>query len=115
VHFLCIPIISPYAFKRYLGWNIGIVTFTVTLGILASGIDLVLGLVGSTCSPMMMFVMPAAFYLGALRKQQLASLHEDEEVQSLSSFFWDELYAFLLLCWGLALIPCCTAVWAMSL
>ena len=58
---------------------------------------------------------PAAFYLGALRKQQLASLHEDEEVQSLSSFFWDELYAFLLLCWGLALIPCCTAVWAMSL
>ena len=41
---------QPYSFKRYLCWNIGIVSLTLTAGILASGIDVVLGLVGSTCS-----------------------------------------------------------------
>ena len=45
---------KPYDFKRYLAWNIGIVAVTVTVGILAPGIDVVLGLVGSTCSPLMM-------------------------------------------------------------
>jgi amino acid permease len=91
---------KPYSFNRYLGWNIGIVSLTTMVGILAPGIEVVLGLVGSTCSPMMVFVMPALFYL-----------YTDED----SWYSGRKLPAFCLLCWGCALIPCCTAVWAISL
>lgn len=91
---------QPYTFKRYLGWNIGIVAITTTVGILAPGIEVVLGLVGSTCSPMMVFVMPALFYL-----------YSDEDPWTNQR----KVFAVMLLCWGAVLIPICTAVWAISL
>jgi amino acid permease len=90
---------QPYSFKRYLCWNIGIVSLTLTVGILAPGIDVVLGLVGSTCSPMMVFVLPALFYL-----------YSDEDPWSTGR----KIPATMLLCWGVVLIPTCTAIWAMS-
>lgn len=91
---------QPYSFQRYLGWNVGIVVITTTVGILAPGIEVVLGLVGSTCSPMMVFVLPALFYL-----------YSDDDPWTTQR----KVPAVMLLCWGIVLIPVCTAVWGMSL
>ena len=57
----------PYTFKRHLGLNIGIVSVAAAVGIYISGIASVLSLVGSTCSPCMVYILPALFYLKVRR------------------------------------------------
>ena len=87
----------PYSFRRYLKLNIVLVSLTATVGILAPNIDVVLGLVGSTCSPMMMFVLPALF---GLCSDNRSWLHPAKRG------------ALLLFIFGSALIPTCTIIWA---
>ena len=75
----------PYSLKRSMGINFVLVAFTTIVGILVPDIGVLLGLVGSTCSPIvrlrpggmdnpqllshvrvatqMVYILPAAFYL----------------------------------------------------
>jgi hypothetical protein len=48
----------PYCFWRYFKLNVALVGLTTLVGILAPSIDVVLGLVGSTCSPTMCSCCP---------------------------------------------------------
>lgn len=90
----------PYSFTRNFIMNLGIVAITTTVGVVAPGVESVLGVVGSTCSPMMMFVCPAAFYLRAEDGAWTAP---------------HKLPALGLLIYGCVLIPVCTTVWAINL
>jgi amino acid permease len=56
----------PYAFWRNFGLNLGIVGFTGGIGISVSKLDQVLTVVGSTCSPLMIYILPALFYLAPI-------------------------------------------------
>jgi sodium-coupled neutral amino acid transporter 11 len=53
---------------EHVGLNLVIVTATTAIGILAPDIEVVLKLVGSTCSPLMVFVLPSLFYLRATER-----------------------------------------------
>ena len=88
----------PYDFWRSFKLNVALVGITTLVGILAPTIDVVLGLVGSTCSPTMMFVLPALFGLKA----------DDRPWTSP-----DKRPALGLLIFGCALIPVCSMVWAL--
>ena len=88
----------PYCFWRYFKLNVALVGLTTLVGILAPSIDVVLGLVGSTCSPTMMFVLPALFGLKA-----------DDEPWTAPA----KRPALALLVFGCTLIPVCTTVWAL--
>lgn len=53
----------PYAFWRNFGLNLAIVSVTGAVGMSVSELDQVLTVVGSTCSPLMVYILPALFYL----------------------------------------------------
>ena len=55
----------PYTFWRNFGINLAIIAFTGAIGMSVGQLDQVLTVVGSTCSPLMVYVLPASFYLVA--------------------------------------------------
>ena len=87
----------PYAFWRNFGLNLGILVICGSIGMSVKKLDVVLGFIGSTCSPIMVFILPALFYL-VPQEQKWTNFPRP----------------FFLLIWGIALIPCCLAMWAME-
>lgn len=89
----------PSTWQRHLGLNIVIVTATAVVGILASGIKDVIHLVGSTCSPMIVFILPALFHLRAAPGATLSRAKAP---------------ALAMLIYGAVLIPLCTTLWILG-
>lgn len=99
----------PYKFKRYLVLNISIISCTTLIGVVAPGIDSVLGLVGSTCSPMMVFILPSLFYLESYRINYTSS--NTLWCREVLASQWK---ATTLLVFGTTLIPVCITAWILN-
>jgi solute carrier family 38 (sodium-coupled neutral amino acid transporter), member 2 len=97
---------KEFAFSRYVMLNASIVIITGVVGIVASGIEKVLGLVGSTCSPMMIYVLPPLLYFES--KKFLSA----DELKNTGS---TDLGAKALLLFGIVLIPLCVTLWILGL
>jgi amino acid permease len=91
--------IRPYEFWRNFGLNVGILGVCGAIGMTVKDLDVVLGFVGSTCSPVMVFVLPALFYLVPSKKSCCRCVN---------------IKAIFMLLWGLFLIPACLFVWSLS-
>ena len=86
----------PYAFWRNFCLNLGILSACGAIGMLVQDLDVVLGFVGSTCSPLMVFVLPALFYLIPSAKET-----------RLPTFVCANAKVIFMLSWGVFLIPAC--------
>ena len=60
---------KAYSIVRYFLLNLVIIGLTTGIAIRFPSIDVVLGYVGSTCSPTMVYVLPAVFYLRAFPEE----------------------------------------------
>ena len=96
---------KEFSFSRYVMLNAAIVIITGVIGIVAKQIEVVLGLVGSTCSPMMIYVLPPLLYFES--KKFMTS---DELKNSGST----DMGAKALLLFGGILIPLCVTLWVLS-
>lgn len=96
---------KEFSFDKYVMLNLVIVSITATVGILAAQIEVVLGLVGSTCSPMMIYVLPPLLYLKSREFVKPSELPEYKK---------RDAGAYLLLVFGLSVIPLCIVVWALE-
>mmetsp|Transcript_3971 Transcript_3971/g.7613 ORF Transcript_3971/g.7613 Transcript_3971/m.7613 type:complete len:253 (+) Transcript_3971:215-973(+) len=63
LHFLLWGPSVPHSTWRQFVLNVLVIAFTASLGIEVRGIDTVFGAIGSTTSPMIVFVLPAVFYI----------------------------------------------------
>jgi amino acid permease len=88
----------PYQFWRNFGLNFLILSLCGSIGMSVKNLDVVLGFIGSTCSPIMIFCLPALFYLVPQKKR-------------LTCKNFRSIFLFL---WGLLLIPCCLTMWSME-
>ena len=84
---------------RFVIFNIVLLILTTTIAIAAPGVGPVIELIGSTCSPLMVYILPALFFLHAkpgkmLRRENLAPL--------------------TLLTVGVVMIPVCLFMWGMK-
>eukprot|EP00939_MAST-03C_sp_MAST-3C-sp1_P005453 g5453.t1 len=95
-----------FSFGRYVALNAVIVTTTGIIGVLAHKVDTVLGIVGSTCSPMMIYVLPPLLFLEARKFMNPAELLESSA---------DARGAYGLLILGIVLIPLCVTLWVLGL
>ena len=86
--------------------NAAIVCVTGTVGVATDKIETVLGFVGSTCSPMMIYVLPPLLFL------QSRKFMNPAELQASAS---DAKGAYMLLIFGIVLIPLCVTLWALDL
>ena len=82
--------------RRFFMLNVLIVCFTTTLAIFAGHINIILELVGATCSPLIMYIFPALFYLKVDKNGN------------------DRVAARVLLLAGMVLIPLCVSFWAIK-
>lgn len=87
----------PQTTARHVALNVGLVAVTCTLGIVLPKIEVVFSLVGSTCSPIVVFILPALFYL----KASPAPAASTEKVP-----------AWLVLAYGVLCIPISVGTWA---
>ena len=87
-----------YNFYRFLGLNIGLLTLITSTAVAAPGVSPVIELIGSTCSPIMMYVLPAMFLL----QSQTTKWLRRENAKPLCLLFT-----------GALLIPLCVFVWIM--
>jgi len=97
---------AEFSFGRYVLLNASIVIVTGTIGVAAKQIETVLGIVGSTCSPMMIYVLPPLLFLEARKFMNPAELQETSA---------DARGAYALLIFGVVLIPLCVVLWALGL
>ena len=88
----------PYKVWRPLGLTVSILTLALVVGMNASGIETVLELVGSTCSPCMVFILPALFYLKS--QEDLGPWLQRRNLPALG-----------LLAWGCLLVPASLFIW----
>ena len=88
----------PYEFWRHFSLNFGILGVCGAIGISVQKLDVVLGFVGSTCSPIMVFVLPALYSLVPSPKCCVPSNYK----------------TIFMLAWGLLLIPACLSVWVLQ-
>lgn len=87
----------PYDFKRNFCMTLFVVGVSAIIGIKSPSIEIVLELVGSTCSPTMVYILPGMFFLKAQKEGPLLSRRN--------------LPAILLVTLGCVLIPLCLYVW----
>jgi len=85
--------------------NLCIVGGTAAVGIgvgiaTESALSYVIDLVGSTCSPTMVFILPALFFLKATK--------------NLSGFGCERAIAYVLVTFGAILIPVCVVLWVLN-
>lgn len=91
---------AEFSWTRHVVLNVILVTVTCVVGILVPKIDTVFGLVGSTTSPTIVFILPAVFYL---------------QVQDGPWFTAKNALPLLLLTIGVVLIPVALYAWAVEL
>eukprot|EP00941_MAST-03F_sp_MAST-3F-sp1_P002530 g2530.t1 len=95
--------------------NLSIVGGTAIVGLNVTHIDNVLGLVGATCSPMMIFVLPALFYLKSIALPLPPLNTAVDASASISTYSKkDTFMAWFSLIFGCLLIPICAALWALK-
>ena len=88
----------------------GIVGGSLLLGVLVPSVTVPLGLVGSTCSPLIVFILPSQIFLhmrasGAFEHDRALS---EAELLSLSQ------KATAMLWTGYFLIPLCSVIWVLD-
>ena len=99
---------TKYSFRRFMVLNVLLLSIQTTVAILAPGIGPVIEFIGSTCSPLMMYILPALFVLKS-------SGNANSTVTGYKSWLKRE-YAgeLLLLLIGVILIPLCMFIWIMK-
>lgn len=90
---------GEYTQQRHLLINSFVIVSCTTVATLVSGVDTIFGLVGSTCSPMIVFILPSLFYLKTCSQDSLT----------------DRMPAYMMLGMGILLIPFCTFLWVKGL
>ena len=99
---------KKYSFKRFMLLNVILLTIQTTVAILAPGIAPVIELIGSTCSPLMMYILPALFVLKSSGNATNANT-------GMKSWCKKEFAGELILLFiGLTLIPLCLFIWIMK-
>eukprot|EP00658_Telonema_sp_P-2_P030964 TRINITY_DN23283_c0_g1_i4.p1 TRINITY_DN23283_c0_g1~~TRINITY_DN23283_c0_g1_i4.p1 ORF type:complete len:493 (+),score=126.19 TRINITY_DN23283_c0_g1_i4:254-1732(+) len=88
---------EPYSFKRHLLINLAIIVPCTIVAIFVESVGTVFGLVGSTTSPTIVFILPSLFYL---------KLREDGKMRSVAK---------VLLVLGVLMIPICVVMWGINL
>jgi len=88
---------QPYSISRHLMINTSVIGICTFIAIYVESVGTMFGLIGSTTSPAIVFILPAFFYL---------KLRPDGQMRPL---------AWLLGCVGVALIPLCLYSWASGL
>ena len=88
--------------------NLGIVGGTAAVGIVipmitAAALNFIIEFVGSTCSPIMVFLLPAVFFLKATEKSKT------------EKHCFDRAVAYVLLVFGCILIPVCVTLWLLGI
>mgnify|MGYP006979927357 CR=1 FL=1 len=86
--------------------NLCIVGGTATVGIViplftTAALNFIIDFVGSTCSPTMVFVLPALFFLKATSGND--------------NFCCHRVIAYILLIFGVLVIPICLTLWALGI
>lgn len=89
--------------------NLAIVGGTAAVGIgipfvTTTALDFVIDFVGSTCSPTMVFILPALFFLKATHGKK-----------PLDKYGCDRTVAYLLLIFGCLLVPVCLVLWLLGI
>jgi amino acid permease len=98
-----VEIVSPRvnnkdSFRVHAGFSIALIFLTALLGSVVTDLSVVFGLVGSTCTPVIAYALPAAVYL----KSGAAAKYSDETKPRICLFL------------GLSLIPFGVAVWVLD-
>ena len=89
----------PYKFSRHFAVTAFVVGLSCTIGILAPNIQIVLELVGSTCSPIMVYILPGLFFVKAMGGPVLTRKNAP---------------ALALIALGCTLIPLCLFIWVLK-
>jgi amino acid permease len=112
---------QPFDFWRNFGLNAGILAFALILGCIipASGLNIPLGLIGSTASPLIVFILPALCHreLVKMEKEGSEKIFGPNAISRVNNFAGKtyETLADVALWSGVILIPVCLGVWAWQL
>ena len=98
---------KAFSWRRHFLLNVGIVGGSLLVGIAVPTVIIPLGLVGSTCSPLIVFILPAQIFLHMKRNRMLEKdpALSPEELDAL------ERKATAALWTGYVLIPLCSVLW----
>jgi amino acid permease len=101
---------KAFSWRRHFLLNLGIVGSSLVLGVAVPSVVVPLGLVGSTCSPLIVFILPAQIFLHMKRNRMLEKdpALSPEELDAL------ERKATAMLWVGYVLIPLCSATWLLD-
>mmetsp|Transcript_58815 Transcript_58815/g.127877 ORF Transcript_58815/g.127877 Transcript_58815/m.127877 type:complete len:192 (+) Transcript_58815:1-576(+) len=89
----------PYAFKRYLCLNVGILSFCTLIAIVVKNISYVFDIAGSTSSAMILLIMPSGIFLKLHQQKTRTKILSKQNAVPLAVFFL-----------GVFLIPLCVGV-----
>lgn len=102
--------------------NLAMVSFACLIGILVPQIDTIFGIVGSTATPMIVFILPAALWLQvrpcrgytqtARTRRSLTRPLQAQRLDGDPIMNWDNATPWMLLIFGLVLIPVALYSWA---
>jgi amino acid permease len=100
-----------YSLRRALLLNFALVTFCVILGALipASALGLPLGFVGSTCSPLIMFILPCMMHQSLMEKRK--EMRTTGIEVSVNQYEGQDGLINAVLIGGIVLIPLTFGVW----
>jgi len=93
---------APYSKRRHLLVNTCIIVPCTLVAILVKSVGTVFGLLGSTTSPTIVFILPALFYL----KLRPADAEKKPKMRA---------HAWIILSFGLLMIPVCVVMWVIGL
>jgi len=84
---------------RFIVFNIALLILTTSIAIAAPGVGPVIEFIGSTCSPLMVYILPSLFYLRAKRGKWVRR---------------ENLAPLILLVVGVTMIPVCIFMWSIK-
>lgn len=93
---------APYSKKRHFIMNTCIIVPCTLIAILVKSVGTVFGLLGSTTSPTIVFILPAVFYL----KLRPADAEQKPKMRAA---------AWIILAFGSLMIPVCVVMWVIGL
>ena len=112
---------QPFHFWRNFGLNATILAFALILGCIipASGLNIPLGLIGSTASPLIVFILPALCHreLVKMEREGSGQVFGPNAISHVNQYAGKtyEVLAEVTLWSGVVLIPVCLGVWAWQL
>ena len=101
---------KAFSLRRHFLLNLGIVGGSLVTGMAVPTVLVPLGLVGSTCSPLIVFILPALIFLSMKEKGQL----DNDKVMDAAALETMAVKAKAALWTGYVLIPLCSVLWVID-